>query len=111
MELLWHAKRYKYFDGNVWNSGRYEIEVRQSVDQEWVSVGGAITRWGRESVAYLGTMTTHKMVKNLETARKNTDGLYVEGDTLREALMMLRWKYPDPQEILKEARRLALAAF
>lgn len=109
MKKQWVARPYKYADGVPWNEDRYEIFVKEN--GEWVSVGGAIRRWNQRTIAFICTKTQQRSIRTPQQAEKETDGLYVWGNSVRSALNTLKWKYPDPATTLKEAVDRAYASF
>lgn len=109
MSKLFIARPYRYADGVPWNEDRYEIFVKDN--GQWVSIGGAIRRWDKRTVAFICTKGAQRWIRTPLQAEQETNGLYVWGNSVREALLTLKWKYPDPTETLHEAVALANASF
>lgn len=110
MQKRWIARPYCYADNQAWNPGRKELFIWK--DGEWFPVGGAmlIEATGR-SVAFLCTRTANRTIRKPGQVQAESNGLFVLGTSLREALDILKFKYPDPERTLAEAEQQVMAAF
>ena len=106
----WIARKFKYSDGVPWNDDRYEIFFRTPTGN-WASVGGAIRNWKQETIAFLCTKSSNRIIRTPLQAQEETGGLYVWGSSVMEALIALKEKYPNPREVLKAAVEATNAAF
>lgn len=110
MAKQWKASPYRYADGVPWNSDRFEVFVLGD-DGKWKSVGGAISKWGKTTVAFLCDREKQRTIRTLEDAIDGTEGLCVLEDRLIDALRTLKRTYPDPEAVLAEQQFLVEAAF
>lgn len=110
MESKWIARPYKYADGVAWNDFRYEIFFR--VEDEWVSVGGVMQLKGRvEAIAFLCRHTSQRYIRSPQHVEREVAGRYVMGDNIEEALRTLKWKYPEPVQLLQDDYEMRAASF
>jgi hypothetical protein len=108
----WVAKKYKYLDGIAWNSGRYTIFVPDpNKEGELIPVGGAFETHGRGAIAFLCFASDLPVIKRPLDAERRSEGLYTWGQSLREALAHLKWKYPQPFQILAQRAAIQTALF
>jgi hypothetical protein len=110
MERKWVAKPYVYADGFLWNSDRYEIFVIND-KRELVSVGGAICTWGGNTIAFLCKKSVNREIRTPLQAEEKASGHYVWGESVKSALQTLKWKYSDPESLLREIHAREMAAF
>jgi hypothetical protein len=107
----WVASHYVYADGVAWRKARREIFVLKD-GGERVSVGGAITLSGDgRSIAFLCPRSLQRHIDSEQDILDKVGGRYVYGNDLHAALRTLKWKYPNPIEILEEQRAMELANF
>jgi hypothetical protein len=72
MNKQWKASRYRYPDGRPRNEDRYKIFVWEN--GKWVSVGGAIRKWGDKTVAYLCMPAAQRDIRTPRDAERKTEG-------------------------------------
>jgi hypothetical protein len=104
MERKWVARPYRYADGVPWNEDRYELFV--AGEGGLVSIGGAIRSWDHRTVAFLCPKTLQRLIRSPKDAVNRTDGFYVIGASVKEALMLLKWRWPNPELTLLELAAL-----
>jgi hypothetical protein len=109
MDKQWKASPYRYLDGKSWNDDRYEIFVWEN--GRWVNVGGAIRKWGGKTIAWLCLPNTKYDIRTPRDAEQKTDGLYVWGVTVKDALNTLKATYPHPSDTLRGWLARVIATF
>lgn len=109
-EHRWLARPYKYADGVPWNEDRYEVFVLGDAGT-LVSVGGAIRSWDMRTVAFLCGRTMQRVIRTQQDAVTRTNGLYVIGASVIEALNLLKIRWPRPAQILDDLALVQQAEF
>lgn len=109
MERKWVARPYRYADGVPWNQDRYEIFVLTA--EGMVSVGGAIRSWSHRTVAFLCPKEVQRKIRTPQDAETRTEGLYVVGASVKEALSQLKWRWPNPDHTLSRLAQTQQAIF
>lgn len=102
MERPWLARPYRFADGIPWDEFRYEIFVPR--DKQLISVGGAIRIFGKQPhyIAFICTKAKNRKIRTPQDAMKLSDGNYVKGRNMKEALTNLKQRFPQPDVLLDQ---------
>lgn len=109
MRKRWLARKYVYANGVSYNEDRYEIFIWNNGD--WVSVGGAIRKWGGKTIAFLCLPAQQRDIRKPDDVPQRSAGLYIWGETTKAALHTLKSSYPDPCSTLNNWISREMAAF
>jgi hypothetical protein len=109
MARRWKASLYKYADGFPWNDDRYEVFILTDAGS-WKSVGGAISRRGKTTVAFLCDRATQRSIRTMHDVVEKAE-ICILADGVSDALKALRTHYPDPEVMLARAKEQADATF
>ncbi len=110
MSQRYLARRYRYADNVPWNDDRYEIFVEE--DGQLLSIGGAIRTWTNRTIAFLCTKQEQRWIHTPQEAEQRASGgIFVWGDSVRDALTALKRQYPMPEKILRDVLERENATF
>lgn len=110
MKQAWYARPFKYGDGVPWNDGRWIILAPDS-NRKLVEVGGAMSTYNNGTIAWLCTHNTQEFIRRPEDAERESHGYFVWGQSLMQALKLLKYRYPDPHTTVAELDAELTAAF
>lgn len=116
MAIQWKAKTYVNPATGRRNTDRWELFV-VGKNGKLVSIGGAISKLGMgkqcETIAFVCESKMQREIVTFEDAKtfRSTEGRFVVGNHLMDALRMIKWKYPDPEKVIADAIAEAIASF